>query len=199
MAALGDLYISGDIEADGRIPGVNSMVSFGLCVAGTYDGHTFVSRNPHDQTLYAELQPISDEWDPAALAVSGLSRSYLEAEGESPSRAMDRATQWVTEVSAGYRPIFVGYPAVFDWMFLYWYWIRFTGSSPFGFSGARDIKTEFAVRSGIPIGRAVKRNMPVELLGKHPHTHHALDDAIGQAELFINLMQWRAPSTVGSA
>ena len=30
----------------------------------------------------------------------------------------------------------LGYPVVFDWMFLHWYFVNFTGASPFGFSGA---------------------------------------------------------------
>jgi hypothetical protein len=32
--------------------------------------------------------------------------------------------------------------------------------------------------------------MPRELLPDRPHTHHALDDAIEQAELFSNVFTW---------
>lgn len=35
--------------------------------------------------------------------------------------------------------------------------------------------------------------MPRELLSRRPHTHHALDDAIEQAELMSNLMAWVPP------
>jgi hypothetical protein len=38
------------------------------------------------------------------------------------------------------RPVFVGYPAAFDFMFVYWYLIRFAGESLFPQS-ALDIKT----------------------------------------------------------
>jgi len=34
----------------------------------------------------------------------------------------------------------VGYPAAFDFLFVYWYLIRFTGESPFSHS-ALDLKT----------------------------------------------------------
>jgi len=36
--------------------------------------------------------------------------------------------------------VFVGYLAAFDFMFVHWYLVRFTGSSPFSHS-ALDIKT----------------------------------------------------------
>ncbi|MFE9934348.1 hypothetical protein [Streptomyces sp. NPDC005533] len=35
--------------------------------------------------------------------------------------------------------------------------------------------------------------MPRELLSRRRHTHHALDDAVEQAELMSNLMLWTAP------
>jgi len=38
------------------------------------------------------------------------------------------------------KPVFVAYPAAFDFLFVYWYLIRFTGESPFSHS-ALDIKT----------------------------------------------------------
>ncbi|MEU7550834.1 hypothetical protein AB0B01_00490 [Streptomyces sp. NPDC044571] len=40
---------------------------------------------------------------------------------------------------------------------------------------------------------AVKGRMPRELLSRRPHTHHALDDAVEQAELMSNLMLWQPP------
>ena len=40
----------------------------------------------------------------------------------------------------GGKPVFVAYPAGFDFLFVYWYLIRFTGASPFSHS-ALDMKT----------------------------------------------------------
>ena len=37
---------------------------------------------------------------------------------------------------------------------------------------------------------AVKAKMPRQLRSNRPHTHHALDDAIEQADLCANLMLW---------
>jgi len=36
--------------------------------------------------------------------------------------------------------------------------------------------------------------MPAQLLPSHAHTHHAVDDAIEQAELFNNVFGWALAS-----
>ena len=41
---------------------------------------------------------------------------------------------------------------------------------------------------GTPFRRTAKANMPGEWFGDRPHTHKALDDAIGQGELFCNML-----------
>jgi hypothetical protein len=98
-----DVYFSCDIEADGPIPGPYSMVSFGLSVAGTYDGQTFEPHHPFARTFYAELKPISDEYVPEALAVSGLDRERLMREGQDPAVAMSAAAEWVREVAGAMK------------------------------------------------------------------------------------------------
>lgn len=186
-----DLYISADVETDGPIPGTYSLLSFGLAVAGTYDGTTFARRDPAAQTFYAELRPTGVRVDEAAAAVAGLDRERLLREGRHPAEAMRAAGEWVGEVSAGLRPVLVAYPAVFDFPWLYWYFTTYAGGSPFGHSGCLDIKTMYAVKAGVPLGLAVKGHMPRALLSRRPHTHQALDDAVEQADLFANLMEWR--------
>jgi hypothetical protein len=66
-----DVHISVDVEADGPIPVVHSMSSLGACVAGAFDGKRFTRLDPAAATFYAELQPVSEEFDPQAAAVSG--------------------------------------------------------------------------------------------------------------------------------
>jgi hypothetical protein len=188
-----DIYFSLDVEADGPIPGPYSMISVGLAVAGEYVSD-FRAVDPTADTFYRELRPISDEWDPAALAVSGLSRESLRADGADPAAAMGELVTWVDRTANGRRPVVVAYPACYDWMFLYWYLIRFTGGSPFGHSGCLDLKTMYATKAGVPLGAAVKRAMPRHLRSDRPHTHHALDDAIEQADLFAKLMRWPGAS-----
>ncbi|MGI5403753.1 exonuclease [Streptomyces sp. CA-135486] len=184
------LYISVDIEADGPIPGPYSMISFGAAVAGRQDADSYAPADPESHTFYRELRPISEDFVPEALAVSGLDRDGLITEGSEPAAAMAEFSAWVREVSVGAQPVMCGYPASYDWTFLYWYLLRFTGASPFGHSGCLDMKTLYATKAGLPLRAVAKGTMPRELLSRRRHTHHALDDAIEQAELFSSLMAW---------
>ncbi|MDH5674489.1 MAG: exonuclease domain-containing protein [Myxococcales bacterium] len=179
---LVDVYFSADVETDGPIPGPYSMLSFGLVLAGTYDGLRFVRPEHYDETFYRELRPIADEFEEEALRVNGLDRDRLAREGTEPNVAMTAAAAWVRQLAAGARPVLVAYPLSFDWTWLYWYFVRFgeTGS-PFNHSSCFDLKTAFAVKSRKPIAGAGRHQVPEALRSSHPHSHHALDDAIEQA------------------
>lgn len=185
-----ELYVSVDVEADGPIPGPYSMLSFGMAVCGTFDGTTFTASDPSERTFYAELKPIGDDFDAKALEVSGLDRGRLAREGRDPEEAMRAAAAWVKTVAGGALPVLVAYPLAFDWMWLYWYWMRFTARSPFGHSRHLDIKSLYAAKAGAMVAQSTKRQMPAALLSDRPHTHNALDDALEQAELFQNLFRW---------
>ncbi|MFF8828177.1 exonuclease [Streptomyces sp. NPDC015131] len=188
------LYISVDIEADGPVPGPYSMLSLGAAVAGRQDAEGYTAADPEADTFYRELRPISEQFVPEALEVSGLDRARLLAGGAAPERAMGEFTAWVRRVAGDAQPVMCGYPAPYDWMFLYWYLVRFTGGSPFGHAGCMDMKTMYASKAGVPLRAVAKRAMPPELLSRRRHTHHARDDAIEQAEMFSNLMAWRGPA-----
>ena len=51
---------------------------------------------------------------------------------------MQQYVDWLKALPG--RPVFVAYPAGFDFLFVYWYLIRFAGESPFSHS-ALDMKT----------------------------------------------------------
>lgn len=187
-----ELYFSVDVEADGPIPGPYSMLSFGLAVAGSYDGEAFEVCDPAERTFYAELRPISDDFVPEALNISGLDLARLAREGVEPAKAMNEAAQWIKSTAARLSPVFAAYPLSYDWMWMYWYFTRFAEEgSPFGHSRCLDMKTLYSVKAGTPIVKSTKRQMPPHLFSERPHTHNALDDAIEQAELFQNLMLWK--------
>ena len=124
-----ELYFSCDVETDGPIPGVYSMLSIGMAVCGRGDGDGFEPLDPELQTFYRELQPISERFEPEALAVSGLDRTRLAAEGGPPERAMGELDAWVREVAGQRKPIFVAYPLGFDWSFAHYYLVRYAGGA----------------------------------------------------------------------
>jgi hypothetical protein len=78
-----------------------------------------------------------------------------------------------------------------DWTWLYWYFVRFAGgASPFNHSRCFDVKTALSVKARRTVSTSGRDQVPAELLGKTKHTHHALDDAREQAEIFANLFDW---------
>jgi hypothetical protein len=86
------------------------------------------------------------------------------------------------------KPVFVAYPAGFDFLFIYWYLMRFVGESPFSHS-ALDMKTYAMAVLKTGYRDSTKRNMPRSWFDKLPHTHVALDDAIEQGALFCNMLR----------
>ncbi|MGZ4357614.1 MAG: 3'-5' exonuclease [Gaiellaceae bacterium] len=185
-----ELYFSCDVETDGPIPGIYSMLSIGMAVCGRDDDDGFEALDPDRATFYRELQPISERFEPEAVAVSGLDRARLAVEGAPPERAMGELVEWVREAAGERKPIFVAYPLGFDWSFAHYYFVRYAGGSPFGHAGHLDVKTLYAAKAGVPVGSVGKSSMPQHLLSTRPHTHNALDDAIEQGELLQNLMAW---------
>jgi hypothetical protein len=186
-----DSYFSADVETDGPIPGPFSILSFALVYAGSFDGRHFQRPGNYEERLYKELRPISENFEPEALRVNGLDRARLCLEGETPEKAMTEACRWVKRIAGTAQPVLVAYPLSFDWSWLYWYFIRFsTDGSPFAYSRCFDIKTALAVKAVIPISAASRSRIDPSLRSRHPHTHHAVDDAIAQAEIFANVFEW---------
>ena len=176
-----EIYVSTDVEADGPIPGPHSMLSFGSAayradktLVSTFAANleTLPGATGHPDTM-AWWAKHPDAW--------AACRRDLQA----PERAISAYVQWLDGLPG--KPVFVGYPAAYDFVFVYWYLIRFAGRSPFGFS-ALDIKTMAMTMLRTDFREATKRNMPRKWFDARPHTHVALDDAIEQGALFCNML-----------
>jgi DNA polymerase III alpha subunit (gram-positive type) len=102
-----------------------------------------------------------------------------------PAEAMVSYVRWVDALDG--KPVFVGYPAAFDFMFVYWYLIKFAGRSPFSHS-ALDMKTFAMALLRRDYRSSTKQNMPKHWFDDLPHSHVALDDAIEQGALFCNML-----------
>jgi hypothetical protein len=190
-ARVGDVYFSADVETDGPIPGPYSMLSFALVYAGMFNGKQFTHPKNFEEVFYRELKPISEDFQPEALRVNRLDRVKLLSQGENPERVMCEAYEWIAGIAGGAKPVLVAYPLSFDWAWLYWYFVRFSSKgSPFNHSLCFDMKTAYAVKASVPISEAGRSKILPQLLPDRRHTHHALDDAIEQAEIFGNLFEW---------
>lgn len=176
-----EIYVSTDVEVDGPIPGPHSMLSF-ASAAFDADKNLLGTFSANLELLPgAAGHPDTLEWwrqHPEAWAAS-------RTDPRDPRAAMTEYAAWLESLPG--LPVFVGYPASFDFMFIYWYLISFAGRSPFSFS-ALDIKTMAMTMLRKDYRRSTKSAMPKRWFDPVPHTHVALDDALEQGRLFCNML-----------
>jgi len=160
-------YISMDIESDDQSPAIGSMVCFGAVLI-----------SDTSKTFYGQIRPIRDEWNPEALAISGFSREEHE-KFDSPEYVMREFAKWLVEVSEG-NPTFIADNPAFDWQWINYYFHKYYGSNPFGYSARRigDLYCGLVKHAGK--NRDWKRKYR-----KTSHTHNPVDDAMGNAEALI--------------
>ncbi len=175
----GECLISVDIEASGPSPSTGSLIALGACLVA----------DP-ESAFYRELRPLPERpWLAAAERIHGLTAARLAEQGTEPAAAMAAFADWLADVADGARPIFVGFNAPFDWMFVADYFHRFLGHNPFGVS-ALDLKSLFMGRDGVTAWSETRRDL---VIARHPirraATHNALDDAQAQAELAQRLLE----------
>jgi hypothetical protein len=189
-----EVYVSTDVEADGPIPGPHSMLSFGS-VAFDEEGIEVASFTANLETLPgARGHPDTMRWWQTQPAAWQACRKDPRA----PDVVMPAYAAWLDALPG--RPVFVSYPAAFDYLFVHWYLHRFAGRSPFSHS-ALDVKTLAMSMLGGRYCDATKRHMPRRWFPEMTHSHVALDDAREQGLLFVNmrreLRDLSSPPTTG--
>lgn len=182
MKNKNEIYFSTDVETDGPLPGLNSMLSLG---SAAFDK----SGNLLDTlSVNFELLPEATPGPDTMKWWNSQPKEIWEAHRKDtlpPDAGIAKFDRWVRSFNGS--PVFMAYPAGFDFLFAYWYLKKFTGDSPFSFS-ALDIKTYAMATLKINYRDSVKRNFPKEWKRDLPkHTHVAVDDAIEQGYLFFNI------------
>jgi hypothetical protein len=179
-----EIYISVDIEADGPCPGIYSMLSFG---AAAFNGIDEIPLDTFSANL-SKLAMAQEHPDTMVFwAKNPEAYAATRRELQNPEDAMPAFVRWLK--AFGVRPVFVGYPAAFDSLFVFWYLHAFAKENPFGWQ-ALDIKTLAMPVLELPFGKCHKGNFPARWFDdKKPHNHVALDDAIEQGVLFTRIMR----------
>jgi hypothetical protein len=177
----GEIYVSTDIEADGPIPGPYSMLSLGsaafrgdkkLIATFTANLEILSGAAQHPKTM-AWWQQFPDAW------------RACRTDPRPPEEVMRGYIAWLETLPG--KPVFVGWPASWDFMWVYWYLIRFTGQRPFGES-ALDIRSYAMAMRRSEFWRTGKSYLPRRWFTEAGHTHVALDDAREQGELFSSML-----------
>jgi DNA polymerase III alpha subunit (gram-positive type) len=186
-----EVYISMDVETDGPIPGEYSMLNMGAAafMEGSFEPVSTFNVNLKP-LVGAKQHPGTMDWwkSPAQIA------AYVEItkNQQDPATAMDQFVTWLAKLNG--KPVFVGYPAGFDFTFVYWYLVKFTGFSPFSFSGV-DIKTYAMAMLKKGYRDSSKKAFRWEWKSQRKHTHIGVDDAIEQGETFMRMLEWNKNRT----
>ncbi len=178
-----ETYVSTDIEANGPVPGPHSMWSLGA-----------VARDPKGVVLGRFSVNLEDlpnaEPDPETMAFWARNPEALAAARKDPvppGEAMTRFATWLRGLPG--KVVFAGYPATYDFLFVYWYyWVFVEEMPPFSFSGL-DIKTLAMALLRLPYRQSTKKNFPLRWTeGLPPHTHEAAGDADEQGEILARML-----------
>lgn len=162
-----------DIEADGPCPGLFSMIELGA---------VRVCEKMDEATFFSTLRPITDRYEAEALASIGKTREETLTYDD-PEKAIIRFSEWVQSTTQG-RPIFLSDNNGFDWSFVNYYFTYFLGvrKNPFGHSSRRIGDIYGGMMNDL-------RNTNWKRLRKTRHTHNALDDAMGNAQAFVEILK----------
>lgn len=194
-----------DVEASGPIPGSWWMCSFGIC--RTDDVTRGFARElkplvlpgvskPDDpgamQVVAAGLEGVT--WDPSAAPGDNVAlvRRHFEERGVPPDQALRELGDWLaTECGGQDRPIIVGSPVTFDFMWIYWYWWHHFGAMPpFGFSGL-DLRSYFMGMHGVGFLGTGKARYLKHYPNEFAHTHDPLEDARQQGRIWQDMVDHR--------
>lgn len=166
-------YIIVDVETAGPHPGQYALLSIGAC--------TLLKPRA---TFYIELQPDKAAQEAQAMSIHGLDLQELQQNGIAPREALLRFESWFKQqVPQGEKPIFVGFNAAFDWMFLHGYFMRYLGRNPFGHAPL-DIKSLYMGVKRVPWALTSMKYIKTK-----PLRHNALADARDQADILEELLR----------
>lgn len=180
-----ETFVSVDVEATGPIPGPFSMLNLGAVAYNTQMATEISTFNVNLEEIEgAGWDPDTKIWwekqDPQVLKDI---RMNLVA----PVEAMLQFSAWLKTLPT--RPVMVAWPAGFDFTFVYYYLVRFTGKSPLSFACV-DMKTMAMVLTGKPYTECVKSKLPKEWMANlPPKTHRGLDDARQQGVMMMRMVR----------
>lgn len=184
------IFVVTDIEADGPTPLHNSMLSFAsvaIDASGTVHGEFEAVLEPRPDRA---PDPVTMEWwktQPDAWFAATI-------DPEPPRTVMPRFADWVDSLP-GPR-VFAAAPMIFDGLWMDHYLDVFAGTRVLGGpfrqrqifkGGGVCLYTMAGTLRGVPYGEWGMSRLPAEFYGHIAHTHRAIDDARGFANVLVGL------------
>jgi uncharacterized protein YhfF len=186
------IFIVTDIEADGPTPLHNSMLSF-ASVAIEADG------TPHgafEAQLLQRPDRTTNETTMAWWQTQPEAWAAATTNAEAPAVVMPRYADWVENLPG--PKVFVAAPMIFDGLWMDHYLDEFAGtralSGPFKTrqifrGGGICLYTMAGTLRGAPYLDWGMSKLPAEFYGHIAHTHKAIDDARGFANVLVELFK----------
>ena len=181
-----------DVELDGPWPGINSMRSF-ASVAVTADG-------VEHGRFEAVLEPLPGTApDAATMAWFATQPGAWEAatrDAQPVVRVMERYVSWLQDLP--WPRMFAAFPLALDGIWMDHYLRRFT---PYGIrqghheeerlfvGGGLCLRSYAAAVTGESAGIVDVDTLPSAWFGEVGHTHRAIDDTVGYANLLVELFR----------
>ena len=168
------IIISIDIEADGPIPGMNSMLQLGAVA--------FAETGQEVGAFQANLAPLDGAvQDPDTMKFWSRHKEtweMLQHDQRSPELTMAAFAAWLKSLDSSY--LFYCAPVGFDFVFLRWYMVRFGHNFP---HNALDLRSMMFLFTGEYNGE-IKKKIRKTCDWKHnkKHTHVAVEDAREQGQ-----------------
>lgn len=177
---MSEIFVSIDCESNGPVPGLYSMLSIGAVA--------FNSQGEEIAEFSVNLEPLPDAqehpetmnfWKSQPEAWAVVNQNKVR-----PILATKQFDVWLRKLPG---PITViCWPTSFDFPFVHYYLVRFTGESYIGHT-ALDIKSLAAAVVGKYSRTVGKKDLLAEHKPKTKHTHVAVEDAREQGEIFFML------------
>jgi len=189
--------VSVDVETTGPSPSTGELCSIGAIVL---DENLEVPYPFDDRTFYVNLK------FPSVLAKMDADTmkwwkdwpkqwELHRAKAKAPAEAMWAFVAWLEKEVSG-KPLFVAWPVGFDWGFINYYFHRYVGKNPFGYSPLclKNYAAGLLRNPQMLMGSREEASMPegwlVEPESVGMIKHHALGDAVAQAYMIRNIMRW---------
>lgn len=191
-----EIYISLDVEADGPVPGLYSMLSLGAVAfmeSESPDGYDILHKfdttfeplpdaKRHPETMQWWAKQSKEAWETATKNPG------------KPKHVMTLFRTWLSNLEIAYSAplVAVGYPASFDFSFVHYYGMRFLKEYVLGYS-CIDIESYAMQAYGIPYSdmkEDVMATLSPQLFEglSENYSHKAVEDAKRQGIIFMRML-----------
>lgn len=177
------LFLSYDVETDGLVPGLCSMLSLGM--AGFTEDKKIVFEYEVNLLPLLGAKPFEDTMRWWGQPEQAGAWNYINTNRQDPAKAMRELHTRLVDLKQKYRVCPVAWPSNFDWQWVNYYLWKFAGDNPLGHTSRCAATYAWCLSKNRGHNDRIDMNQWVD--PQYPHTHKALDDAKEQGAMFMNM------------